>query len=625
MSKKLSFSISFLIIILGSILVRTYHYNEWLFFKWDQARDAILLAPAIQYGPEHLPLLGPRATKIGDDYLRLGPAYYYIQYLTGVIFNSTEPAIFAYSDLFFSIASILLLYLFLRLYFSKMISLLAMTMYSFSFLIVQYSRFSWNPNSVPFFTLLTFYGLLRFSIAKNFKTRLAWLTLWSLGFAIASQYHFFAFFVLTGVSGLFLGYYFVTTVLKDKIFKAVPLDEAKRGEMWLLKILRIIFKTIISKTSLVYIGTVLIIFGFLYTPVIISDLKTNGSNTKLFFKMFDESGRNDKTFKQKLIRNLREQGDNYALITTSFKHRSGMKADPITVGLGLFIIFSGLLLIKRELPFKGGNPKQRNFLILLLIWVSVFFIITIPASYQLRPRYFVPVFSVPFIIIALWFSVLEKRIVKHYNLLIIILTILILGSNGYGLTQWFREQADSQNKSFKTYRTLILRHRDGITLNQLENATNYLENLNSKSTVSYSSSAEYYLPLKYLFYLKDPSLQLTPQAVKNPFDLIGKEIIYVVNNDSVGHAGKKIRPYLQELSVKQFGQIFIHKMQIINKDELIKNTKLLTEKNSLLPPTKSFDNKKTERLFWRDIFGTSDDLDKILPAKKMPLLNILKP
>ena len=209
MSKKILFAISFLIIILGAILVRTYHYNEWLFFKWDQARDAILLSSAIKDGPGRLPLLGPRATKIGDDYLRLGPAYYYVQYLTGVIFNSTDPVIFAYSDLFFSIASILLLFLFLRVYFTQGISLLATMMYSFSFLVVQYSRFSWNPNSVPFFTLLTFYGLLRFSIAKTSRARLGWLSLWALGFAIASQYHFFAFFVLTGVSLLFLKYYFL--------------------------------------------------------------------------------------------------------------------------------------------------------------------------------------------------------------------------------------------------------------------------------------------------------------------------------------------------------------------------------------------------------------------------------
>jgi hypothetical protein len=603
MSKKILFAVSFLAIIIGAIFVRTYHYNEWLFFKWDQARDAILLSSAIKDGPENLPLLGPRATKIGDDYLRLGPAYYYIQYLTGVVFDSTDPAIFAYSDLFFSIASILLLYLFLRVYFTQGISLLATTMYSFSFLVIQYSRFSWNPNSVPFFTLLTFYGLLRFSIARTFKSRLGWLSLWALGFAIASQYHFFAFFVLTGVSGLFLGYYFVITVFKDKIFRSrsqslSPTSHdsvvAAFGKPWL--------------HSLSYVGVVLIIFGFLYTPVIISDIKTQGSNTKLFFQMFGDSGREDKSFSEKLRRNFREQGDNYSLITTGFKHRSGMKNDPLTVGFGLFIILSGLLLIKRELSFKKETPPQRNFLILLLIWISVFFIITIPASYQLRPRYFVPVFPVPFIIIALWFTVLGNRIVKHYNLLIILITILVLGANFYGLNQWFYEQSQSQKENFKTYRTLILRHRDGVTLNQLEHVTDYLlgENTNFRRPLLYTSTTEYYLPFQYLLphrNLKQPKL---PIAIKKDIsDLRDAEILYVINNGKNKSANKKLAPYLEEISIKQFGQLFVHKMQIIDKEKLDIAIISINEKKTaqIAPSNTNSEEKKTERLFWRDVFN----------------------
>jgi hypothetical protein len=601
MSKKILFATSFLIIIIGAIFVRTYHYNEWLFFKWDQARDAILLSSAIKDGPGHLPLLGPRATKIGDDYLRLGPAYYYIQYLTGVIFNSTNPAIFAYSDLFFSIASIILLFLFLRIYFTQGISLLATMMYSFSFLVVQYSRFSWNPNSVPFFTLLTFYGLLRFSIAKTFKARLGWLSLWALGFAIASQYHFFAFFVLTGVSGLFLGWYFLNNVLKITSLQKIKPSLFK-------KYFSRIIKAVFSKASLSYAILVILIFGILYTPVIISDIKTHGSNTKLFFQMFSASGREDKSFSEKLIRNFREQGDNYFLITTGFKHRSGMKNDPLTVGLGLFIILSGLLLIKKEFPFKKENPQQRNFLILLLIWIGVFFIITIPASYQLRPRYFVPVFPVPFIIIALWLTILGNRIVKHYTLLIILITLLILGSNFYGLNQWFHEQSQSQKESFKTYRTLILRHRDGVTLNQLELVTDYLlaENAKVSSSIHYTSTTEYYLPFQYLLPHRNLEQVKLPIAIKkNISDLENLEILYAINNGKDKSANKKLAPYLEEVSKKQFGQLFVHKMKVINKEKLSDTITTINQKKATqtVSSDAALEEKKTARLFWQDVFS----------------------
>ncbi len=584
-----------LLIIIGAIWIRTYHYNEWLFFKWDQARDAILLSTAVKNGPEHLPLLGPRATKINDEYLRLGPAYYYIQYLTGVIFHSTEPPVFAYSDLFLSIASIIVFYLFLRMYFDRQIPLLATTLYAFSFLVVQYSRFSWNPNSVPFLTLLTFYSLLKFARAKKQKKKLSWFALWALTFAIASQYHFFAFFVLTGTSGLFLLYYFLTEVLNLT-------SPSQLKSLLNQKTVKKVIRKILSKTTLLYISIVVIIFSVLYTPVIVSELKTDGSNTKLFFQMFSSSGREDKTFSEKLLRNFREQGDNYSLITTGFRHRAGMKADPLTVGFGLFIIISGLLLAKKELSFKKDTPSQRNFLVLLFIWISVFFIITIPASYQLRPRYFTPVFSVPFIVIALWFSVLEKRVVKHYNLLIIILTLILLTTNGYVLNQWFKEQAESQKENFKTYHTLILRHRDGVTLGQLERVTTYLLETNKQSVkpIAYTSTTEYYLPFQYL--LRQKTEKALPRAIKNASDLSGEDIVYVVNNGKDKPASKKLRPYLKEISYKQFGQLFVHKMKVINRDKLNQYlTNLRTKKSAeIVQPAEKV---KTKRLFWRDVFN----------------------
>ncbi len=584
-----------LIILLGGIFLRLYHYNEWLFFKWDQARDAILLAPAIQEGPQNLPLLGPRATKIGEDYLRLGPAYYYIQYLTGVIFQSTEPYIFAYSDLFFSILTIILFYLFLRLYFSRKISLSATAMYTFSFLVIQYSRFAWNPNSIPFFTLLAFYGLLRFFDANQAKKKMGWLAVWALAYGLASQYHFFAFFTLTAVSFVFLGYYFFKKIRKDDF----------QGKI----------KTIFSKNSLLYLMVVFAILGFLYTPVIISELKTDFSNSKLFLQMFSASGRKDKTFGEKFLRNFREQGNNYTLITTGFRHRAKMKDDPLTVGLGLFIIFSGLLLIGRELILKrkksfneqNKNDGERNFLTLLNLWIILFFLITISASYQLRPRYFTVVFPVPFLIIAFWFHLIQEKKRQYFPIALTTVTILILGLNAYNLQKWFWEQTASQTKNFKTYRTLILKHRDGITLGQLERVADYLSKQKTATTLYYSTPTEYYLPFKYLFILRGDKNESNFKYVKSPIDLVGKKNIYLIDNHQTGKASKKIRPYLKEISRKQFGQVFVHKMQVINQKTLRQvATKEARKKMQLLQESPSSAKKNTERLFWRDLLKESD-------------------
>jgi len=208
---KLSQNKFFIGIVLGCIVflaffVRIYNLHDWQYFKMDQGRDAQLVSHAINEGPGMLPLLGPRAgaTAVDNGFLRLGPAYYYFQYLSGVIFNSTDPEIFAYPDLFFSLLAIILLYFFTNLYFSKNTSLLIAMMYAFSFIIIEYSRFAWNPNSLQFFVLLTFFGLLKFLNTEKIKTKLVWLVIWAMAMAIGSQLHFFGFFVLVGVSGLFI-------------------------------------------------------------------------------------------------------------------------------------------------------------------------------------------------------------------------------------------------------------------------------------------------------------------------------------------------------------------------------------------------------------------------------------
>ena len=613
MSRKYTFSFLFIILLLGFAL-RFYNHHQWLFFKWDQGRDAILLAPAVKYGPEHLPLLGPRATKIEGDYLRLGPAYYYVQYLTAKIFRSVQPPVFAYSDLFFGVLTIWLLYLFLHLYFSRSISLLGALFYSLSFLAVQYSRFSWNPNSVPFFTLLTFYSLLRFAGAKTFKSRLGWLSLWALAFAVASQYHFFAFFVLTFVSASFFVFYFwreITTFSKKKdFFSTLKFILSQRG-------LRYLLRKIFSRAFIFSGVIILLIFAFVYSPVIISDYKTGASNTKLFFKMFSESGRADKTFTQKLLRNFRQQGDNFCLLTTGFKHRAGHKNDPLTVGFGLALLFSFWLILKKEWELKRNYPEKFKFYfpVLLFIWSAGFFLITIPASYQLRPRYFVPVFTLPAIILTFWLSLLDRKLVKHNFIILLILTLLASFPNIYNLGRWFKEQKLSQEHSFKTYHTLILKHRDGVTLGQLERARDYLieeQNNSPSEKLYYNTPTEYYLPFIYLLAIKNKNEKILP--VRDLSELAGKRIIYVINTGADKSAGKQLRPFLRRISYRQFGQLFVHKMTVVKKEELQKR---LAERNRNLATKGDLaTEKKTKRLFWRDIFGTDDDLDEILIKSK---------
>ena len=118
--------VSLAVILALAIFVRTYHFDEWLYFKMDQSRDALLIKNAVDNGPQDLPLLGARvgAVKLQHGFLRLGPIYYYFQYLSGVLFHSTEPYVFAYPDLLFSILAIPLVFFLVRLYFPARSALL---------------------------------------------------------------------------------------------------------------------------------------------------------------------------------------------------------------------------------------------------------------------------------------------------------------------------------------------------------------------------------------------------------------------------------------------------------------------------------------------------------------------
>jgi hypothetical protein len=571
-NKKLFWGI-FAVIMLGAIFLRTWHHSEWLFFKWDQGRDAALLAEAVEKGPGELPLLGPRATRVGQDYLQLGPAYYYLQYLPAGLLNSTHPAAFAYFDLIMSILTIPLLYAFCRLYFSPKHSLIITSLYAFSFLVIQYSRFAWNPNSVPLLMLLTFYGMLRFAQSKKLKNQIKWLALWALGFSLASQFHFYAFFSLVGICGIFLLYHFNLFQ-----FKKLPKN----------------IKKLFTKNLLKAFGVALGVILLTYTPMIISELKTDFSNSKLFLGAFSEKSREDKTFNEKLIRNFREQAKGYFLITTSFEHRSGNKADPIPVSFGLLAMLAGIVL---SVYFyrKEKSQVKKNFLFLVPTWIIFFFLLTISTSYGLRPRYFVPVFPIPFLIIGLFFVWLDKNIPKKAYLLTTLIAIAVLFLNLYGIKQWFVNTALSQNEAIPTYRNLILKKDDGITLGQFERVTGYiLKNTpSSEKHVLIWSKAEYKQPLSYLLERQRPDVNW--DWVNKSEELYGKDMIFAVNTTSGGHesVSKYVKNYTNLQTSIQFGQIIVMKLKI-NSSEIPEPEPKEEEDQG--------DGGKTERLFWKDVF-----------------------
>ena len=155
--KKILVSIVPVVILAIGIFLRAYNFSDWLHFELDQSRDAKIVNLAITDGPENLPLLGPKAA---GSFLRLGPIFYYFNYLSALVFGNT-PEGMAVIIMLFGILAIPAFHFLARRYFSAFISLSLASIFSVSLFLVMYSRFSWNPNALPFFTILLVYALLR--------------------------------------------------------------------------------------------------------------------------------------------------------------------------------------------------------------------------------------------------------------------------------------------------------------------------------------------------------------------------------------------------------------------------------------------------------------------------------
>lgn len=119
-------------------------------FLGDEGRD-VMVAKGILEG--HFTLLGPRASA-GDFYL--GPIYYYMMapFLWLSHLDPVGPAVMV---ALLSIATTWLVYFVGKRFFDEKTGLFAAALYAVSPLVITYSHSSWNPNVVPFFSLLLIY------------------------------------------------------------------------------------------------------------------------------------------------------------------------------------------------------------------------------------------------------------------------------------------------------------------------------------------------------------------------------------------------------------------------------------------------------------------------------------
>lgn len=200
--------ISLTVIILLAAFLRLYKIADYMTFLGDEGRD-VLVARNILMG--HLTLLGPRASA-GDFFT--GPIYYYFMapFLWLFHYDPVGPAVMI---ALLGIITVFLTYYLGKKFFGVKAGLMAAALYAVSPLVISYSRSSWNPNPMPFFSLIILLLLYNGIKNKSWKYFLGAAFL----FGIAFQLHYIE-TVFAVVLAFFLT---VGTLMEEKKGKLVSL------------------------------------------------------------------------------------------------------------------------------------------------------------------------------------------------------------------------------------------------------------------------------------------------------------------------------------------------------------------------------------------------------------------
>lgn len=366
-----------LILILASFL-RLYRISDYMTFLGDEGRDAIV-AKEILNG--NLTLLGPRASA-GDFFL--GPIYYYMIAPFLAIFNY-DPVGPAVMVAIFGIATVFLVFYTTYKLFGKNAAIIASSLYAISPIVIAFSRSSWNPNPVPFFSLLMFFALY-LSIKKNsYKTSL----IIGILLGITLQLHYIA---------VFIGVIIFLSVLAGNFY------ENKKT----------ILKSIISQ----YVS---ILGGFILglSPFIAFELRNGFPNTKTIFNfVFIDN------FKEKVIQDL-TYADIVRDVLFRLFARLTLNYPPVEQIESMKIFDLQMLQLVTIVLILGSFialifVKNKLATILILIWVSVGVLLFGFYKKEIYDYYYGFLFPFPFILVSIMLSKLIsiKGKLKYLGVLI---------------------------------------------------------------------------------------------------------------------------------------------------------------------------------------------------------------
>ncbi len=319
-----------LITILFGSFFRLYNLADSLQFLGDQGRDALVVARIFkEFDPV---FIGP-VTSVGNMYL--GPLYYYFM-VPWLWLSYPSPLGPQYAIAFVGILTNWLVWVLGKRMVGKVPAAIAAALFAFSHVVVEYTRFSWNPNPIPLVSLLMMYSTFR-----AYKGAYWHWALVGLYGSVILQLHYMA--ALTGIAALLVWLYQFWKARTDR--KAV-------NEMVKYAVLA---------------GFILVLS---FTPLALFDYRNGWINTKAFSELvtgsenFGAAVESDQV--SEIIQTLKEShGRSMHILFEVFigKQRT---LNTALVALYLFIT-SGVLLSKKGRTVLKDAPG----LLIVLVWFFI--------------------------------------------------------------------------------------------------------------------------------------------------------------------------------------------------------------------------------------------------------------
>ncbi len=376
-------NLALIVTLIIGVFLRFYKLSGFVTFLGDQGRDAIIIKRILT--GEHFPAIGP-PTSVGQVYL--GPFYYYF-IAPWLLLSNFNPIGLAVGVAFFSSIYLLINYLIVKELFDKKIALISTILLSFSSVLIDFSRFSWNPNLLPLFTLLTVYFVI-----KSLKTNKWYYFVLSgtfLSFAI--QLHYLALFLIPPI----------VILLMFELIKGFK--QSNNGAMKQLS------------------NYLLSFFSFLIfsSPLIIFDLRHQFLNTKSFIALFQSSGTGFLTKFNSLFDSF------YFLNLYSFN----INFNKFLVYLLLFfLLLAFVTLIKRVSNLK----TFLLFFLLTMLGMSFY-------NGPKHPHYFGLIYPLYYVIISCFLVFPKKSLWEKYLTIFFVLGFIFLNFQKY---PYFRNPPNNQ-------------------------------------------------------------------------------------------------------------------------------------------------------------------------------------